>query len=99
MSRCAVQIVWIMVNHDVDVAARDRHFDDQIAPSVRALPGFVQGVWARSADGNRTYNTIVFDDRIGADTLIDQIETNKPFSAAAGVHLHSLEVLDVTGSF
>jgi len=95
MDRCAVQAVWTMAIADIDVEARDRELQERIAPGVRALPGFVHGVWARSADGTRSHNTIVFEDRHAAEALISQIETNKPYSAAAGVHLHSLEIMDV----
>ncbi|MDQ2710613.1 MAG: hypothetical protein M3Z25_24640 [Actinomycetota bacterium] len=95
MSKCSVQTVWILQSDGADVPTRDREFEDRIVPSVRALPGFVQGVWARSTDGQRSYNTMVFEDRHSADALIAQIETNKPRSAAAGVRLESLQILDV----
>ena len=98
MSKCSVQTVWTIASENVDVAARDQEFRDRIVPGVQALPGFVQGVWARSADGTRSYNTIVFEDRHTADALIALIEGNKPHSTAAGVHLHSLEILDVIAS-
>ena len=75
--------------------AETAKFEERIVPSVCALPGFVQGVWARSTDGKRSYNTMVFEDRHSADALVAQIENNKPHSAAAGVHLQSLEILDV----
>lgn len=95
MSACSVQTVWTLTSDGVDVPARDREFEERIVPGVRTLPGFVQGVWARSTDGQRASNTIVFEDRHSADALIAQIETNKPRSAAAGVHLQSLEIMDV----
>ena len=95
MSRCSVQTVWTLTSDGVDVPSRDREFEERIVPGVRGLPGFVQGVWARSTDGQRSYNTMVFEDRHSADALIAQIETNKPRSAAAGVHLQSLQILDV----
>ena len=95
MSKCSVQTIWTLSSDGVDVPARDREFEERIVPGVRALPGFVQGVWARSTDGRRSYNTMVFEDRHSADALIAQIETNKPRSAAAGVHLQTLEILDV----
>ncbi len=38
---------------------------------------------------------MVFEDRHSADALIAQIETTKPRAAAAGVHLESLEIMDV----
>ena len=95
MGKCSVQTVWTLTNDGVDVPSRDREFEERVVPGVRALPGFVQGVWARSTDGLRSYNTIVFEDRHSADALLTHIETNKPRSAAAGVHLESLEILDV----
>ncbi|MEP7089786.1 MAG: hypothetical protein ABI776_06710 [Nocardioidaceae bacterium] len=95
MSRCSVQTVWTLESDGNDATTRDREFEERIVPGVRTLPGFVQGVWARSADGQRSYDTMVFEDRHSADALIAQIETNKPRSAAAGVHLESLQVLDV----
>lgn len=95
MSKCSVQTVWTLGNNGVDLESRDREFEERIVPGVRALPGFVQGVWARSTDGQRSYNTMVFEDRDGADALVARIEDNKPRSAAAGVHLESLQILDV----
>jgi hypothetical protein len=84
-----------LTSDGVDVPSRDRDFEQRIVPGVRALPGFVQGVWARSSDGRRSYNTMVFEDRDGADALVSQIEDNRPRSNAAGVHLESLQILDV----
>jgi hypothetical protein len=95
MSKCSVQTVWNLSSDGVDVPIREREFEERIIPSVRALPGFVQGVWARSADGQRSYNTMVFEDRHSAGALVAQIEANKPRSSAVGVHLESLQVLDV----
>ena len=98
MARCAVQAVWTMAGTASDPHARDDELRDRIAPGVAALPGFVQGVWARSVDGTRSHNMIVFENRDGADALVAHIEQNKPYSAAAGVHLHSLEMMDVVVS-
>jgi len=95
MSKCSVQTVWTLKSEGVDVPSRNREFEERIVPGVRALPGFVQGVWARSTDGQRSYNKMVFEDRHSADALIAQIETTKPRAAAAGVHLESLEIMDV----
>lgn len=95
MSKSAVLAVWTMVGEGVDTIQRDDDFRARILPAVQALPGYVRGVWARSADGTRSYNTVVFENQEGAEGLIAQIEDNKPYSSAAGVHLHSLEVLDV----
>lgn len=95
MSKCSVQTVWTLGSHGVDVERREREFEERIVPGVRALPGFVQGVWARTTDGQRAYNTMVFQDRHSADALLAQIEDNTPRSAAAGVNLESLQVLDV----
>lgn len=96
--KCSVYAVWTLANDHSDVDARDRELRDRIIPGVRALPGFVQGVWARSADGTRAYNTIVFEDRDGADALIAHIQLNRPFSTAAGVHLHSVEIQNVVAT-
>ena len=87
MSACSVHAVWALAMKDVDVAARDRQFLDRIVPSVQGLPGYVYGVWARSTDGSRSYNTIVFDDRRSAEGLLTQIEDNMSQSTAAGVQL------------
>ena len=95
MDACAVQAVWTMTTTGIDTHERDAQLRDRIAPGVAALPGFVQGIWARSTDGTRSYNTIVFADRAGADALLAHIEENRPYSTAAGVHLHSLEIMDV----
>lgn len=96
MTRCAVQAVWTLTGADNETPTRDEVFRDRIAPGVAALPGFVLGVWARSSDGTRSHHTVVFDDRVGADALVAQIEANKPYSTAAGVHLHSLEIMDAS---
>jgi hypothetical protein len=95
MSRYSVQTEWSLTSDGVDVPRRDREFVEHIVPGVRALPGFVQGVWARSTDGQRSYNTMVFEDRDSADALIAQIENNMARSSAVGVHLESLQILDV----
>lgn len=98
MSACSVYTVWTLSTEGVDVAARDRQFLDRIIPGVQGLPGYRHGVWARSTDGTRGHNTIVFDDRHGADGLLAHIEDNQPHSAEAGVHLESLEIMDVIAS-
>jgi hypothetical protein len=98
MSEYAVSTVWSFADQGVDVAARDREFRERIIPELQQLPGFVHGLWARTPDGSRSHNTLVFDDRGGADALVAHIERNKPHSAAAGVHLESLEILDVVVS-
>jgi hypothetical protein len=95
MSKCSVQTVWTLQSDGVDVPARDHEFEERVVPGVRALPGFVQGVWARSTDGQRSCSTMVFEDRRSAAALIDQIQSNTSRSSAAGVHLQSLEILDV----
>jgi hypothetical protein len=95
MSKCSVQTVWNLNNDGVDVPTREREFEERIIPGVRALPGFVQGVFARSTDGQRTHHTVVFDDRHSAEALVAQIEDTKPQAAAVGVHLESLQIMDV----
>ena len=97
MARCAVQAVWTMSNVGSEAQAGDAAFLETIVPSIEALPGFVQGVWAFSADRTRTHHTVVFEDREGAEALIAQFESNKPYSSAVGVHLKSAEIMDVVG--
>ncbi|WP_454084172.1 hypothetical protein [Georgenia sp. Marseille-Q6866] len=98
MSRCSVTTVWSLSDDNVDTASRDRQFRERIVPELQALPGFVHGVWARTPDGSRSQQMIVFENHRSADALLAHIEANKAESAAVGVHLESLEILDVVAS-
>ena len=93
----AVQAVWTMDTVGVDTASRDREFVERIIPSVQAMPGYVDAVHARSVDGIRSYATIVFDGRDGAETFKGHVTKDLSRAIAAGVHLHSLEILEVIG--
>ncbi len=62
------------------------------------MPGYVAAMHARSADGVRTYGTVVFDDPAAAQTFMGHVTRDPSDAIAAGVHLHSIEMLDVPGS-
>ncbi len=98
MGHHAVQAVWTMDTLGVDTAGREREFVERIVPSVRAMPGYVDAIHARSADGIRTYDTVVFDGRDGAEAFVKSATTDLSSAIAAGVHLHSIEILDIVGS-
>ena len=98
MGHHAVQAVWTMDMVGVDTASRDRELVEQIIPSVRAMPGYVDAIHARSADGIRSYATIVFDGRDGAEAFMGNVTRDLSGAIASGVHLHSIEILDVIGS-
>jgi hypothetical protein len=95
MGHHAVQAVWTMDTQGVDTASRESEFVERIVPSVRAMPRYVNAIHARSADGIRTYDIVVFDRRDGAEAFIRNATRDLSGAIAAGVHLHSIEILDV----
>ena len=98
MTNHAVLTVWTLDNHNFDPVERDKLLTEEVVPRVSTLPGFVEGRWNRSSDGVRAYNTVVFDDLANAEGFVGYVRGDLPAAAAAGVHLHSLEILDVIGS-
>ncbi len=97
MSQQAVQMIWTMDTTGVDTAGRDRDFVERILPSIEAMPGYVAAVHSRSANGVRSYGTVVFDDSAAAEIFMGHVTRDPADSIAAGVHLHSIEMLDVIG--
>ena len=98
MTNHAVLAVWTLDNHNFDPVVRDKLLTEEVVPRVRTLPGFVEGRWNRSPDGVRAYNTVVFDDQAAAEGFVGLVRGDLPAASAAGVHLHSLEILDLIGS-
>ena len=98
MTNHAVLAVWTLDNHNFDPVERDKLLTEDVVPRVSTLPGFVEGRWNRSSDGARAYNTVVFDDQAAAEGFVGYVRGDMPAASAAGVHLHSLEILDVIGS-
>jgi hypothetical protein len=98
MTNHAVLAVWTLDNHNFDPVERDKLLTEDVVPRVSTLPGFVEGQWNRSSDGARAYNTVVFDDQAAAEGFVGYVRGDVPTASAAGVHLHSLEILDVIGS-
>jgi hypothetical protein len=74
MSKYSVQTVGNLDSEGVDVPTRDRELEDRTVPGVRALlrfvQGFIQDLWARSTDGQRSSNTMRFEDPHSAAALI-----------------------------
>ncbi|MGB8385688.1 MAG: hypothetical protein WCG47_31355 [Dermatophilaceae bacterium] len=98
MTNHAVLAVWTLDNTNFDPIERDKVLITDVVPRVSTLPGFVEGRWNRSSDGVRAYNTVAFDDRAAAEEFVRYVRGDASAAAAAGVHLHSLEILDVIGS-
>ena len=98
MTNHAVLAVWTLDNQNFDPVERDQLLTGEVVPRVRTLLGFVEGRWNRSPDGVRAYNTVVFDDYAVAEGCVGYVRGDVPAASAAGVHLHSLEILDVIGS-
>jgi hypothetical protein len=98
MTNHAVLTVWTLDNLNFDPVVRDKLLTEDVVPRVSTLPGFVEGRWNRSSDGVRAYNTVVFDDQTAAEGFVGYVRGDMQAASAAGVHLHSVELLDVIGS-
>jgi hypothetical protein len=74
MSKSSIQTAWNLDIEGVEVPIQDRELQDRMVPGIGALlgfvQGFVQGVWARSTNGQRSSTTMVFEDRHSAAALI-----------------------------
>ena len=70
MSKSSVQTVWSPDSEGVAVSTPDRELEDLILPRARTLVGFIQGVWARFTDGQRSSSAMTFQDRHSAAALI-----------------------------
>ena len=98
MPNHAVLGVWTIYLHRYDPVVDDRQLTTEVVPRVSAVPGFVEGRWNRSPDGSRAYSYIVFHDLPTAEQFLGFVRSDMSGAAAAGVHLHSLEILDVVAT-
>jgi hypothetical protein len=66
---------------------------EHIVPNVSAEPGFVAGYWTH--DGQRNYNTLVFDNRKAAERRADDVRGNTANQAALGIVMERVVVAEV----
>jgi heme-degrading monooxygenase HmoA len=52
--------------------------NDQVVPGVKAMPGFVSGTWARSADGTKGHSLIIFESEEAAKAAAEQARQSTP---------------------
>jgi hypothetical protein len=50
----------------------------QVIPDVKAMAGFVSGMWARSEDGTRGHSVAVFDSEENAKAALAQAKQGPP---------------------
>lgn len=98
MPNHAVLGVWTIDLHRYDPVMNDQQLATEVVPRISAVPGFVEGRWNRSLDGSHAYSYIVFDDLPKAEQFLGFVRSDMTGAAAAGVHLHALEILDVIGT-
>ena len=79
-------------------ASRDREFVERIIPSVRAMSRLRRRGPCPVRRRIRSYATIVFDGRDGAEAFMGNVTRDFSGAIASGVHLHSIEILEVIGS-
>ena len=46
--------------------------NDQVVPAVKGTPGFVSGMWARSADGTKGHSVVIFETEDAAKAAMEQ---------------------------
>ena len=79
-----------------DEAAATAFLKEQIVPRISQAPGFVSGVWARSAEG-KGGSMIVFESEEAANAAAAQIESGgRPPEEAATID--SVEVREVVAT-
>jgi len=52
--------------------------NDQVVPGVKAMPGFVSGTWARSADGTKGHSVVIFETEDAAKAAMEQASQATP---------------------
>ncbi|MGP3921024.1 hypothetical protein [Nonomuraea sp. 10N515B] len=66
---------------------------EHIVPNVSAEPGFVAGYWTH--DGQRNYNTLVFDNKEAAERRADDVRGNAAGQASFGIIMETVVVAEV----
>jgi heme-degrading monooxygenase HmoA len=51
---------------------------DQVVANVKAMPGFVSGTWARSADGTKGHSVVIFESEAAAKAAAEQASQSTP---------------------
>ena len=71
-----------------------RFLRERIVPAVSQEPGFIAGY--STNDGERSYNTLVFDSREAAEFRAADVRGNAANQAAAGLVAEQITVAEVT---
>jgi hypothetical protein len=66
---------------------------ERIVPAVSQEPGFIAGYWIN--DGERSYNTLVFDSREAAEIRAADVRGNAANQLAAGLVAEQITVGEV----
>jgi hypothetical protein len=70
-----------------------KYLREHIVPAVSAEPDFVAGYWTH--DGERNYNTLVFETREAAENRAADVRSNAANQAAFGLVVESIVVAEV----
>lgn len=96
MSNHAVLGVWTV---DVQVYNPEKDYETlrtMLIPYVKKLPGFVEGRWNLTNVPGRGYSYVVFEELEQAEAFLNQSRKDALRVSGDGIHLHELQLLDVT---
>jgi hypothetical protein len=95
LSNHAVLGIWTV---DLQVYNSEKDYQDltKMIPYVKGLPGFVEGRWNLTNEPGRGYSYVVFEELEQAQAFLAQSRKDAKRVSADGIHLHELQLLDVT---
>ena len=67
--------------------------NDQVVPRVKAMPGFVSGTWARSADGTKGHSVVIFETEDGAKAAMENAKQTPAEAPVKTLYVEIYEVL------
>ena len=71
----------LVITVGIDTAKADEAtamLNSQVVPDVKAMPGFVSGVWARSEDGTKGHSVVLFESEEAAKAAIERARQGPP---------------------
>ena len=67
--------------------------NDQVVPRVKAMPGFVSGTWARSADGTKGHSVVIFETEEAAKAAMENARQTPAEAPVKTLYVEIYEVL------
>lgn len=88
----------VLSTFNVDPMKRDDQefgLRNVIVPGVREAPGFVSGIWTRTADGTKSTVLVAFSGEADAREFQATVRANASNQAAVGLTLVDVELVQV----